>query len=169
MHGSTSTFMDLVLKINLLSNSNLEQRPVISLSWKQLNRWFITKKGKHVTPLEKPLDIEKHCKERREWVVKNYEALPCPFLLVVFFYEKWFYRVNHWRKVKFLPQSDKQSTSNEAPAISKMLSRRFLVKTSFMRIVARPQKHHDFNGKIFMKRVSKQRYLGTTTRLMTLL
>ena len=43
------------------------------------------------------------------------------------------------------------------------MPRRFPVKTMFMGIVARPQKHHDFNGKIFMKRVSKKRYLGTMT------
>ena len=135
--------MDLVLQINLLSTSSLEQRPVISLSRKQLNRWFITKKYKHVSLLEKLLDTEKHHKERKEWVVKNYLVLTCPFLPVAFLDKKWFYRVHRRRKVKFLPSSDKQSTSDEAPARSKILFRKFSVKTMFMGIVARPQKHHD--------------------------
>ena len=44
-----------------------------------------------------------------------------------------------------------------------MLSRRFPVKTMFMGIVGRPQRHRDFNGKILMHRVSKRRYITSLT------
>ena len=44
-----------------------------------------------------------------------------------------------------------------------MLSRRFLIKTIFMGVVARPLSHRKFNGKIFLEWVSKTRFIPTLT------
>ena len=94
MKGSNATFVDLALQMHQLSTSSLETRPVIHLSRKQLNRWFLSKNGKQLSPLEKPLDTPKHCKARKQWALKNYGLLTCPLTPIVFLDEKWFYRVN---------------------------------------------------------------------------
>ena len=45
----------------------------------------------------------------------------------------------------------------------KMLSRRFPIKTMFMGVVGRPIPHRDFDGKIFMERVSRTKLVATAT------
>ena len=163
MKGSTSKFTDLTFQMNLLSTSTLDHPPTISLSLKQLNRWFISMKDNYVSPLGKPLDTAKHCTERRHWVLTKYGLLICLISPVAFLDQKWYYRINRCRKVKILPSSDISVKTTESPAKSKILSRQFSVKIMIMGIVARPQKHHNFNGRILIRRVSKKYYRWTMT------
>ena len=47
--------------------------------------------------------------------------------------------------------------------LPKMLSQRFPVKSMFMGVVGRPIPYHNFDGKIFLERVSKKRYISKCT------
>ena len=55
-----------------------------------------------LSPFENPLDTEIHCTEIVDWVVKNYVLLTGEYTPVAFLDEKWFYRVNRRRKIKYL-------------------------------------------------------------------
>ena len=112
MRGRNSTFTDIALQTNLLSISTLECRPVLQLTRKKLNRWFIDSNGKHISPLENPLDTPSHCKERKQWAMNNYGLFTYPLTPIAFLDEKWFCRVNRRRKSKFLPAP---SSSSDTP------------------------------------------------------
>ena len=45
----------------------------------------------------------------------------------------------------------------------KMLSRRYPVKSMFMGVVGRPLPHRNFDGKIFLERVSKRKFIQKCT------
>ena len=62
-----------------------------------------------------------------------------------------------------MPKSNNKVNYSQEVKRRKMLSHRFTVETMFMAVVGRPQPHHKFNGNIFIRRVSKERYIGTSS------
>ena len=161
--GYNSGFKEIAHNMNLTSMIQSEKRQAISISRIQLNEWFNKNKGKQLSPLEKPLDTPKHCADRIEWVFNHYGLLTNPFEPVTYIDEKWFYRQNRRRKIKWLPKGEKERGNIEKAEKPNMLSRRFPVKTMFMAVVGRPIPHRNFDGKIHIERVSKSRILTSAT------
>ena len=149
--------------INLKSDTPVETRPSIDLSSKQVNKWFNENGGKEISAKEKPLDSEEHCILRREWVLKYYGILTCLFTAVAFIDEKWFYRTNRRRKIKILKLGEHEEEGDDTVVRPKMLSRRFPVKSMVMGVVGLPVPHRNFDGRIFLERVSKRKYIQTCT------
>ena len=128
-----------------------------------MNRWFWKNGGTEKSGLEKPLDSEKHKLLRKDWVMKWYGLLTSPFAPVCYIDEKWFYRTNRRRKIKILPLGKHEESGDDAYSHPKMLSRRFPIKSMFMGVVGRPVAHRQFDGKIFLERVSKTKYITMCT------
>ena len=161
--GPKAIWKELAEVINLKSDTPAETRPSIDLSSKQVNKWFNENGGKEISAKEKPLDSEEHCILRREWVIKYYGILTCLFTAVAFIDEKWFYRTNRRRKIKILELGEHETEGDDTVVRPKMLSRRFPVKSMFMGVVGRPVPHRNFDGRIFLERVSKRKYIQTCT------
>ena len=100
---------------------------------------------------------------RKEWVITYYGLLTCLYNPVTYIDKKWFYRTNRRRKVKLLPIGKHESKGDDAYIHPKMLSRRYPIKFMFMGVVGRPIPHRGFDGKIFLERVSKTKYITMCT------
>ena len=140
-----------------------EVRPTLALSRRQVNDWFVTNNGKEFSPFEKPLDTQKHCEERKAWVVKYYGLLTCPLTPVCYIDEKWFYTTNRRRKIKKLPRGPHEPIGADKVFTQKMISRRYPVKCMFMGVVGRPLPYRKFNGRIYLQRISKEKYIEKCT------
>ena len=68
--SSKAGFKEIATFMNEKSDIPTEVRPTLALSRRQVNDWFVTNNGKEFSPFEKPLDMQKHCEERKAWVVK---------------------------------------------------------------------------------------------------
>ena len=66
----------------------------------QLYRWFVSNKGKELSPKEKPLDTPAHKSNRLIWVKDWYDVLTDKYANVAMLDEKWFYTTNRRRKIK---------------------------------------------------------------------
>ena len=62
-----------------------------------------------------------------------------------------------------LPQHDTEEVNVDKAKKPKMYSRRFPVKTMFLGVVARPVKHRNFDGKILLERIAKDKVITTAT------
>ena len=149
--------------MNAISNVASEVRPGLTLHRQSLNRWFNNNGGTEISGLEKPLDSEKHKKLRKEWVITYYGLLTCLYNPVAYIDEKWFYRTNRCRKIKILKLGAHEKKGADKIVLPKMLSWRFPVKSIFIGVVGRPIPYHNFDGKIFLERVSKKRYISKCT------
>ena len=161
--GSNSSFTEIACHINIASRKDSETRDAVELHREQVTNWFKTHKGKLISPVEKPLDTPEHCLKRIDWEIDWYGLLTNPFSPVCFIDEKWFYRVNRRRAMKVLPKNACENDDIVVMKKSKMLPRRFPIKTMFIGVVARPIPHRSFNGKIFMERVSKTKCITSAT------
>ena len=154
--GSKSGFAYLALCMNGKSAIFSENRCNVYLSKDQLMDWFVSNNGKEYSPKEKPLDTPVHCTLRLKWVRIHHFKLNNPFTPVAHLDEKFFYTTNRRRKIKVLPPGPLESESDALFIMPKMLSRRFPIKAMFMGVVGRPIPHRNFNGKIFLERVSER-------------
>ena len=161
--GNNASFSEISCHMNVSSSLESESRDSVQLSRKQIEVWFKTHSGKLMSPVEKPLDSPEHCVKRIDWVINNYGLLTNPYSPVCYIDEKWFYRVNRRRAIKVLPKNDFELDNVEIARKGKMLSRRFPIKTMFMGVVGRPIPHREFDGKIFMERVSRTKFVTTAT------
>ena len=135
-----------------------EDRCDIFLTRHQLMHWFVNNNGKEYSPKEKPLDTPIHCGLRLKWVRTNHFTLTNPYIAVGHLDEKFFYTTNCRRQIKVLPPSPLEllTTAKSVRSTPKMLSRRFPIKAMFMGVVGRPIPHRNFDGKIFLERVSER-------------
>ena len=163
LKGPKASFLQLSVAMNNISNITSETRTPLTLHRLQLNRWFWKNGGTEKSGLEKPLDLEKHKLLRKDWVMKWYGLLASPFAPVCYIDEKWFYRTNRRRKIKILPLGKHEESGDDAYSHPKMLSRRFPIKSMFMGVVGRPVAHRQFDGKFFLERVSKTKYITMCT------
>ena len=147
----------------LSSSGTKDHRPPITLSPYQLRNWFLENKGKEISSKEKPLDSDKHCKQRIDWVIDHYGQLTNPYTPVAYLDEKWFYRVNRRRSLKVLPTGLNEEKGMGEIKRPKMLSRRYPIKTMFLGVVCRPIPHRNFNGKIHLEHVAKNKFVTTRT------
>lgn len=153
--GTMATFSELADCMNKKSAAPGEPRPTLSLNRKQVGRWFKQHGGSEKSALEKPLLTTEHKRNRCKWAVDNWELLTQPGAPVAFLDEKWFYTTSRRKQMKQLPQQQ----AEEADVVyrrPKVVSRRFPVKVMFLGVVACPNPTHKFDGRVFLKRVSKE-------------
>ena len=121
----------------------------------QLYRWFISNKGKELSPKEKPLDTPAHKSNRLIWVKDWYDVLTDKFANVAMLDEKWFYTTNRRRKIKKLPIRPGEVDGDDITKHPHIKSRLFAVKSMFMGDVGRQRPDKNFDGRIFLERISK--------------
>jgi hypothetical protein len=162
--GALATYNEVVDCINAKSASPGEGRPTLSLSRRQLSRWFQDQGGKETSAIEKPLLTTDHKRQRQVWARKWWDLFCDPTAPKAFLDEKWFYTTNRRRRLKMLPtlaHEVGQVTGYKRPRIR---SRRYPVKVMFLGVVANPQPEHDFDGRIAIERVSQQKIISRSSR-----
>ena len=166
VRGPLETYAEMANTMNMKSNVPGETRPTLSLSRKQVADWFKEQGGKEVSSIEKPLLTKQHKELRARWARDNWNILTDPKKPVCFADEKWFYTTNRRKTLKVLPESDKEKASGDVPRYSrpKIRSRRYPVKVMYLGIVSPPHPDHNFDGRVFMKRVSRRKKLSRKTR-----
>ena len=87
-NGSNSGFEELAAQMVLSSTPTVDARPSINISTYQLCTWFYGNNGKEISSKKKPLDSEKYCVLRKDWIINHYGRLACPFTPVVYLDEK---------------------------------------------------------------------------------
>ena len=88
--GSKSSFAVLAIAMNQKSRVPTEHRPVINISRRMLNKWFILNGGKEISSVEKPLDTDNHKIQRIKWVRQHYFKLTNPYVYVAYMDENFF-------------------------------------------------------------------------------
>ena len=103
VNGTQSSFVELTHTIIQKSGIVEESRPSLKMHPLQLFRWFVSNKGKELSPKEKPLDTPAHKSNQLIWVKEWYDILTDKYANVAMLDEKWFYTTNRRRKIKKLP------------------------------------------------------------------
>ena len=120
--------------------------------------------GKEVSVVERPL-LTREPKERRvQWVQRWYDILSDPSAAVAFLDKKWFYISNQRRKVKKMPTDVTEVGPINAHRKPRVQSRRFRTKVMFMGVVACPQPRYNFDGRVYLSRVSRTKRLARSSR-----
>ena len=96
----------------------------------------------------------------------NFDLLTNPLFPVAFLDEKWFYTTSRRRTMKVLPMVAGFEDEMQIPTYNrpKIRSRRYPVKVMYLGVVACPLDEHDFDGRIFLKRVSRRRKVTRASR-----
>ena len=110
--------------------------------------------GKEKRAVEKPLLTTEHRHQRKEWAACHFEKLQSTSTPVAFLDEKWFYTTSRRRRIKHLPKGQHEEVE-PTYVLPKIRSRRYPVKVMFLGVVACPNRDHNFDGRVFLKRVSK--------------
>ena len=113
--------------------------------------------------VEKPHLTDDHKTARKVWARRYYELLSNPESPVCFLDEKWFYTTSRRRQLKILPKGEHEIMDPHYQA-PKIRSRRYPVKVMYLGVVASPHPNHDFDGRVFLKRVSNTKTLTRSTR-----
>ena len=165
--GNQATFNELANKMNRqsrISNNDLpNELPNTKFNTSNLYRWFNLLGGKQKSPIEKPYLTPDQKKGRLDWchAVKELIAASGNDFHACFLDEKWFYTTSRRRKVKILPagpDEDPEEVVHQQPTTR---SRRHAIKVMYLGVVGLPVPkevfggNKDFDGKIFLDRVSK--------------
>lgn len=159
LKGSGALYQELADTMNLKSEVPGETRATLNLSRWQLVDWFKDKKqnGKHVSSKEKPMLTLDMKTGRLVWIDENGAILTDRMVPIAMLDEKWFYKRNRRRVLKELPPDDLEDPKECKLKRPKATSRRFPVKIMYMGVVARPRPDKEFDGKILLKRVAKDK------------
>ena len=162
IRGGKESFKVLADTMNEKSDVPGEVRPTVHLSRHQLMVWFYKNNSTQRSPIEKPLDTDKHKQLRLKWVALYYNLFIDPTIIMGHLDEKFFYVTNRRRQIKMLPIKDGEPLGSNSFVQPKMRSRRYPVKVIFMGVVANLIPSRNFSGKIHLERISKQK---TTTAM----
>mmetsp|Transcript_22699 Transcript_22699/g.53836 ORF Transcript_22699/g.53836 Transcript_22699/m.53836 type:complete len:948 (+) Transcript_22699:244-3087(+) len=166
--GILATFAEITETMNSKSATSDEIRPTLRLHRLQMYRWFICNNGKELSAKEKPLLTNKLKAERVAWVGRWGDLFRKEDTPVCYLDEKWFYTSSRRRKIKYLPPGPGEEADDALIVRPKIRSRRYPVKVMYLGVVARPVKDEakgiDFNGRIALKRVARERKVKSLTR-----
>ena len=161
--GSLATYPELVEAMNEKSAVPGEERPSITISKWQLVDWFKNNGGVEKSPIEKPLLTKEHKEKRVLWARKWFKKLTDPEIPVAYLDEKWFYTTNRRRVMKKLPKGEDEIKIPEYQK-PKIRSQRYPVKVMYMGVVAAPNAPRNFDGRIYLKRVSTKKKQARASR-----
>ena len=111
--------------------------------------------GKLFTPTSKPRVKPEDKKKRVDLAKKTLVKIDGGEYYYCFLDEKWFYITSRRKKLKYLPPGPGETEEDARIIAPKMRSRRFPTKVMYLGVVAPPNTEKNFDGKIFLKRVSK--------------
>ena len=114
--------------------------------------------------IEKPLLTTEHKTRRVEWARRWFDILSDPTAPVAFLDEKWFYTTNRRRKIKKLPTDVTEVGNIQVYQLPWIRSRRFPTKVTFMGVVACPQPRYNFDGRVYLHRVSQTKRLARASK-----
>lgn len=164
VRGAMATFHELADIMNQKSAMPGEDRPTLSLSRKQVARWFKKYSGKERASCEKPLLTTEHKQRRVAWARQNFNLFCDAKAPVCFLDEKWFYTTNRRRTMKILPRGVNEHEVPTTLHLPKIRSRRFAIKVMFLGVVACPHQEREFDGRVFLERISKPKTVTRTSR-----
>ena len=95
-----------------------------------------------------PILSDENIRRRIEWAKHVLEKNP-DHVLEFHHDEKWFYVISNRRKRKLLPGEEKKRR--------KQASRRYATKVMFSACVGMPCPEHDFDGKVYIRRVARKK------------
>ena len=130
---------------------------VLKLNSYHFKVFFNTFKGKLIRPISKPRLTEEHKRNRVLWAKKWKKRISDATEEFYYCYldEKWFYTTSRRKKVKVLPRAPFETEEEAYVPMPRLRSRRFPTKVMVQGIVACPIEEHDFDGKIYLERVSE--------------
>ena len=82
---------------------------------------------------------------------------------IIYLDEKWFYTTSRRKKLKYLRRQPHEAIGTGNLRRRKVISRKHSLKTMFIGVIAEPDENQQFDGKILIERVSKERELTRTT------
>ena len=129
----------------------------------QLQNWFILNKGKQRSPVEKPLNTDDHKRRRLAWVARFNHLFIDTAIPMGHLDEKWFYVTNRRRKIKVLPPLEGEPPGSDVVVQPKMRNGPHPVKVMSMGVVANLIPLCNFDGKIFLERISMEKTATITT------
>jgi hypothetical protein len=138
-------------------STKIHDKPNLEMSKWKLRTWFTANKGNVKKQISRPILTPERKIERINWCNerKIQVTSDTPFY-AAFLDEKWFYTTSRRKKAKWLPLGPHEEPgANRMPAL-RTISRRFSTKVMIMGVVANPIPEHNFDGKIYNKRVSEQ-------------
>lgn len=160
-----ASFSELAYEMEKISARAGDRGPVVSLSRDMLRRWFRKWKGKQKASVIKPLLNEDKRTRRIAWVKKMAELVAPGDIPVAFLDEKWFYTRNRRKKRKFLPLHPTETEADLTNQTEHEASRRFPTKVMYLGVVAAPNPEHEFDGKVFLRRVSEEKTYSRLTHV----
>lgn len=173
--GADSSWTEIASQMEALSAS--DERGAIRVRSGQIRRWFVKFKGKYKSNVTRPILTEEHREKRLEfatrllrfleehivWERNGRQGEPPPPFYCAFLDEKWFYTTSRRRKNKVLPLQQGEQPGADTIPPRRVASRRFTTKVMYMGVVACPDEAHDFDGKIYMRRVSQTKTAKQST------
>ena len=119
--------------------------------------FFNNNRGYYTKQSSKPRLSKNQMKERVKFCQKYLEAIKNKEYYYCFLDEKWFYCSTLRKKYKVLPPNYEigETMKDAYVPLPRVRSRRFPCKVMYLGIVAPPYPQHKFDGKIYLKRVSK--------------
>jgi len=155
--GQAATFPELAESMNLKSATE-EGYPTLRLNQWSLSRWFKTQGGREKKNCEKPY-LSAQQKVARVEFANVVLTMIAEGKIICYLDEKWMYLNSRRKLLKFLPRAMFEADGVERLQIRKVISRRHPIKVMFMGVVTMPDEERDFDGKISMIRVSREKEL----------
>lgn len=121
----------------------------------QLVKWFKQESGKDVSSREKPMLTEELKVQQRQWVKEYGDILTDKEAFVCFLDKKQYYKENRQWVLKEMPLIPGKDAAKYCAPQPKAMSRQFLNKIMYMRIVARPHDEYHFDSKINLIHVAR--------------
>lgn len=157
--GFDASFRRYAQEMNDIAVS--EEKP-LKLTVYHVWKFFQKYNGSVVSPRPKPRLTEKQKQERIEWAKKRKEEISEDDFYYCFLDEKWMYISGLRNKLKHIPLQPNEPEGTITLIRPKVRSRRHSCKVMYMGVIASPdlapsQLQDTFDGKIFMKRVAKEK------------
>jgi len=135
---------------------------VLDLKWYHVKRWFNKKGGKEKSCIEKP-----YLNDEQKQVQLTYTQQMLTLLqlgaYMVYLDEKWFYVYSRQWVLKYLLKADFEEVGANKLRVRKEINHRHPTKTMFIAASSMPNEEHDFDGKIYIKRISKDKTTECTS------
>lgn len=136
---------------------NCPIRSNLDLTPHHFNYFFKINGGQYKSIATKPSLTEENIKARNKWARKYAQLIKQNEYICCFLDEKWFFCHTNRKKYKVLPPNKAigETSADSFVPLPCARSRRKPCKVMVLACVGNPEPDHNFNGKIFMERVSK--------------
>ena len=156
--GDSATFEEIA-RLMAEKSSAEDAHETLELNRRKVWRWFKKQGRKEKSSyLEKPYLTEERKQDRMEWAT-TMQRLLTNNQIIVHLDEKWFYTTSRRCTYKYLPRAGFEAEGVDCIHVRKVICRRHPAKCMLMAAVTKPIQEHNFDGKIYIKRVAIQKTL----------